>query len=428
MEMSNNTKAKIESFKNWLVKYSKIILPVILVLCVALTVVIAIQANKRKVQQEEAAVTADGAAEENPSQEVTLVPLEEASPEITEMFDKYYTAMVKGDTETMSKMVYYMDAADILRASETGKYIEDYSSMEVYTKAGPRENTYMVFVYADLKFYDYDELVPGMRTYYVCTDEDGELYINEKAQLTDTELNYMRENQVQDNDVIDLNNKANVAYKDMIDADETLVDFLLKLDEEIDATVGEAMASAKANEEANNEGAGDDGEPEEGAGDSTSTEVLVTKVKTTEVVNIRTSDSETADKLGKAAVGDEFKLLETKGNGWSKVEYDGKEAYIKSDYLEPSETETQTAAAGADNEENTSTQQANNEQTTSTTTTGTVTVKENVRVRAGASEKSEKIATAYAGEKLEVIMKQADGWTKIKYKGKTAYVKSDYVE
>ena len=60
--------------------------------------------------------------------------------------------------------------------------------------------------------------------------------------------------------------------------------------------------------------------------------------------------------------------------------------------------------------------------------TGTVTVIENVRIRASASENGEKLGTAYVGEKLEVIMKQADGWTKIKYNGKTAYVKSDFVE
>ena len=59
---------------------------------------------------------------------------------------------------------------------------------------------------------------------------------------------------------------------------------------------------------------------------------------------------------------------------------------------------------------------------------GTVTVLENVRVRSGANTNSEILGTAYTGEKLDLIMKQADGWTKVKYKGETAYVKSDYVE
>lgn len=418
METSNNIKAKLESLKNWFIRYSKIVLPIILVLCVALTIVIAIRANKRKVEQEESAVASEDGNTEGVLQEVPQVPLEEASPEITELFNTYYTAMVEGDTETMTQMVYYLDTTEILRAAETSKYIESYPPLEIYTKAGPREGTYIVYVYADLKFYDYDKPVPGMRTYYVCTDEDGQLYINEDGEESESELHYMREIQLQP-DVVDLNNKAAVAYNDMIAEDKTLADFLVNLADEIEKNVGETLARAEESGETDEENE----EPDEAESEeSDESEVVVTKVKTTAVVNIRTSDSETADKLGKAAVGDEFKLLETKGNGWSKIEYDGKEAYIKSDFLEPSETET----ASADNEEDTPTQQTDNEQTTATT--GTVTVKENVRVRAGASETSEKIATAYAGEKLEVIMKQADGWTKIKYNGKTAYVKSDYVE
>lgn len=418
METSNNMKAKLESLKNWFIRYSKIVLPIILVLCVALTIVIAIQANKRKVEQEESAVASEeDNTEDGVLQEVPQVPLEEASPEIAELFNTYYTAMVEGDTETMTQMVYYLDTTEILRAAETSKYIESYPPLEIYTKVGPREGTYIVYVYADLKFYDYDKPVPGMRTYYVCTDEDGQLYINEDGEESESELHYMREIQLQA-DVVDLNNKAAVAYNDMIAEDKTLADFLVNLADEIEKNVGETLARAEGSGETEETEDPDATETE----DTNAPEVVVTKVKTTDVVNIRTSDSETADKLGKAAVGDEFKLLETKGNGWSKIEYNGKEAYIKSDFLEPSETE----AASADNEEDTSTQQVDNEQTAATT--GTVTVKENVRVRAGASETSEKIATAYAGEKLEVIMKQADGWTKIKYKGKTAYVKSDYVE
>ena len=79
-------------------------------------------------------------------------------------------------------------------------------------------------------------------------------------------------------------------------------------------------------------------------------------------------------------------------------------------------------------EETTDEPQEDSNASASAQTTGTVTVKENVRVRASASENGEKLGTAYIGEKLDVIMKQADGWTKIRYNGQTAYVKSDYVE
>ncbi len=428
--MTNNTiweslKAKLDAFKNWLVRYSKIVLPVILVICVALTIVIAMQANKRKVEQEETVVAPEeNTGEDEAMLEVPEVPLEkDAVPGVNELFDVYYKAMVEGDTATMEKLVYYMDATEILRAAETSKYIESYPPLEIYTKAGPKEGTYIAYVYGEIKFYDYDKPVPGMRVYYVCTNEDGELYINEDGEESDNELHYMREIQLQE-DVIDLNNKAAEAYNKMMVDDPKLADFLLELKTEIEKNVGEALARAEQSEE-----------PEEGAEEEAPEETeedtpveVVTKVKTTDVVNIRTSDSETADKLGKAAVGDEFELLEEKGNGWSKIKYDGGEAYIKSDFLEPSETMTASNDEQTeDGEEEDSQEQADNNDD-STASNGTVRVKETVRIRSGASENSEKIATAYMGETFEVIMKQADGWTKIKYNGQTAYVKSDYVE
>ncbi len=431
MNMTNNTiweglKAKFEVFRNWLVRYSKIVLPVILIVCVAFTIVIAVRANKRKVEQEETVVAPEEKIDEEESLlNVPEVPLEkDAVPGINELFDVYYKAMVDGDTATMEKLVYYMDATEILRAAETSKYIDSYPPLEIYTKAGPKEGTYIAYVYGEIKFHDYDKPVPGMRTYYVCTNEDGELYINEDGEESDSELHYMREIQVQ-GDVIDLNNKVAEAYNKMLVDDPQMADFLLELKAEIEKNVGEALARAEESEAP--EEVAEEEVPEE-TGEEAPVEV-VTKVKTTDVVNIRTSDSETADKLGKAAVGDEFELLEEKGNGWSKIKYEGGEAFIKSEYLEPSET---MAAADVeqpeDEEEEEDTQEQADSGSDSTTTNGTVRVKETVRIRSGASENSEKIATAYMGETFEVIMKQADGWTKIKYNGETAYVKSDYVE
>ncbi len=102
-----------------------------------------------------------------------------------------------------------------------------------------------------------------------------------------------------------------------------------------------------------------------------------------DVVNIRASDSETADKLGKAVIGDTFKLLEERGNGWSKVAYNGEEAFIKSDYLEPSKTEARDAAQATETEGETMSEEPDDNETAATS--GTVTVKENVRIRSGVS-------------------------------------------
>lgn len=431
MNTSNNTiqdflKSKFEILKDWLIRYSKIVMPVVLAVCVLITVVTAVSANKRKIEQEETAVATEEVNASDTMIAVPQVPLEQdAVPGLNEFIQTYYNAKVEGDTDTLSSIVEFMDATELIREVEMSKYIESYPTVEVYTKKGPREGTYLTYAYTEVKFYDYERPVPGLKVLYVCTDENGDFYINEDGEENDNELYYMRELNLQD-DVIDLNNRVAAAYNDMVAEDVELATFLLELNEEIDKNVGEALART--------EGSGQTGEeaeesPEENAEAGEEPEaptMVVTKVKATDVVNIRTSDSETADKIGKAAIGDEFSLLEEKGNGWSKVEYDGREAFIKSDYLEPSETEV--AVAGDDEENEPEPEEEEDNTSTPAASTGTVTVKENVRIRKGASETSEKLATAYAGEKLKVIMKQADGWTKIDYNGETAYVKSDYVE
>lgn len=430
MSTSNNTiqdflKEKFEILKEWLVRYSKIVMPVVLTVCVVITVVTAVGANKRKVEQEEMAVTAEEVETQGSSITVPQVPLEQdAVPGLNEFVQTYYTAMVEGDTDTLSKIVEYMDAKELLKAVEMSKYIESYPTVEVYTKKGPREGTYLTYVYTEVKFYDYDRSVPGMKVLYICTDENGDFYINEDGEEEDNELYYIRELNLQD-DAVDLNNRAAAAYNDMLAEDVELATFLLDLNEEIDKNVGEALARAESGEQSGEETAEAAGETAESGEETEESTTVVTKVKAIDVVNIRTSDSETADKIGKAAVGDEFTLLEEKGNGWSKVEYEGREAFIKSDYLEPSETAVDLAENDGDNEIE---PEDDDSDSAPAASTETVTVKENVRIRKGASETSEKLATAYTGDRLKVIMKQADGWTKIDYNGQTAYVKSEFVE
>lgn len=431
MKTSNNglgdiLLAKLDSFGNWLVRHAKIVMPVVLAACVIITVVISIRANKKETEQQEN-VAANSTLEDTMESAEYVVPevalQQNTVPEITELINTYYTAQAAGDIDTIRSLVSDIDDSEVLRIEETSKYIDSYPTLDIYTKAGPVENAYIVYVCSELKFTDYEDLFPGMKVFYVCMDENGEYYINESDDCSDNELTYIEQVTLQD-DVIDLNNKVAAEYNDMVAENPDLAQFILDLNEEIKKNVGGALAqeTEDSEAEAGTETADAETETEENAEEGP--EVVVTKVKATDVVNIRSSDSETADKLGKAAIGDEFKLLEKIGNGWSKIEYEGAEAYIKSEFLEDIVTEV----ADNDNEEQGEEEPEENTETAEVQTNGTVTVVENVRIRSSASENSEKLGTAYAGEKLELVMKQADGWTKIKYNGRTAYVKSDYVK
>ncbi|NLL76442.1 MAG: SH3 domain-containing protein [Clostridiales bacterium] len=431
--MNNSIKDRLDDIKEWVSDHAKVVMPVILLVCVIFTVLIAINANKKAAAEEEAQMAESteventvSALEGNEKEVPELVLEENAYPAVNALMSSYYQALAEGDIDTVISINAFVDDTEKIRIQEMSKYIESYPQLDVYTKTGPVEGSYLAYVYSKVKFTEYDELVPGMQAFYICTDENGNCYINE-GEDNSVVTNYIRDVSLQD-DVVDLNNKVAVEYNELLESDEELNAFLVDLAQRIDVSVGEALAKAEAagteaetSADAQESTEAAEAETSETAQAPEETQANVTKtVRVTDVVNIRSSDSETADKLGKAQIGDEFTLLEEKGNGWSKISYDGKDAFIKSEYLE--KVSEETAAAPEETNEDTTAQ------TTSDDDVTTVTVVENVNIRKTASETGEKLGLAYTGEKLELVMKQADGWTKVKYKGQTAYVKSDYVE
>ncbi|MCM1253677.1 MAG: SH3 domain-containing protein [Clostridium sp.] len=411
--------AKLEAFGNWLVKHAKIVMPVVLIACVAVTVIVSVNANRKVADRQEdveANSNLEGTADN--TSVVPLVPLQKnENPQIEELINAYYTAMVNNDIDTIRSLVETLDDSEVIQIQETSKYTESYPVLDIYTKEGPTDDAVLVYVCLELKFTDFEKPIPGMKSFYVDTDENGSYRIGDDKKLPESERNYIRIVTLQE-DVVDMNNRVVAAYNDLVASDPDLAEFLLDLSKEIDKNVGQVLVETEESTDTPEESAENTEANEEGGDAQTeqAAAAVVTKVRAIDVVNIRSSDSETADKLGKAAIGDEFKLLEKIGNGWSKIEYEGSEAYIKSEFLEDVETEEASAAGEANASQGTP------------VSGGTVTVKENVRIRSGASENSEKIGVAYAGDKLEAVMKRADGWTEIKYNGKTAYVKSDYVE
>ena len=418
---------------DWVMDHTKIVMPIVLVVCVLVTVFFAINANRREKLEKEAEMAAANVVQEAEADQMqekaTPAPVFEleknAYPEVNDMLRTYYDAQASGDIEVVSALNTYLNEIEKIRVEELSKYIEEYPVLDVYTKPGLEENTYVAYVYSEVKFNDIDQQLPGMQTYYIGKNENNEFFINDGT-YDDSVWNYIKEVTLQD-DVVDLNNKVVVEYNEFLASDEELNEFVAYLKEKINEEVGEILAKAEqpeAEEAAQNEAApaqeeaqAQEGQEEGQQDGETTAPNVVQMAKATDVVNIRTSDSETADKIDKAQVGQEFKLLEQRGNGWSKVEYNGKEAFIKSDYLEVT-SEVSVDVAQAEPENDTPQETASVQESL-----GTVKVKENVRVRKSASTESESLGTAYVGEKLELLMKQADGWTRVKYNGETGYVK-----
>ena len=358
------------------------------------------------------------------TEKADIVPLEEnAVPEVNELLQQYYQAAADGDMDTLNALVNTYDEDTQIYLEKMSGHIEYYQNVACYTKPGPVDGSYIVYAYYEVKFKDLDTAVPGISPYLVYPKEDGSLYIYE-GDVDEAVNAYVEEVSAQD-DVIDLMNRVQVVFNEAVMQDDNLNNYLAQLKEDLQVEVGEALGEAESRTQEETADAEEASEaPATGGG----------KVRATDVVNVRASDSEQAERIGKVAVGDVLPLLEEKANGWSKVEYDGKEGYIKSEFLE-SVDETSENGGDSDGaeeegagEEASSGASQNAASGSELPATGKIKVAETVNIRKSCSETADKVGTAFPGETLEIVMQQADGWTKVKYNGKTGYVKTEVLK
>ena len=109
-----------------------------------------------------------------------------AYEEINSFFTKYYNALAEADFDTLADMGEVLD--DDVKAKRTVRagYTEDYENMSCYTVEGPESDSYIVFVYYEIKFKNIDTLAPGLSTFYLGTAGDGSLFLRDIKHLRKT--------------------------------------------------------------------------------------------------------------------------------------------------------------------------------------------------------------------------------------------------
>ncbi|MDE7323971.1 MAG: SH3 domain-containing protein [Lachnospiraceae bacterium] len=398
------------NIKETVVKAAKILLPAAACVIVIAVIVSYIGSQRTK-------------AVENPSSDtevdggvVTLSdkPLEEnAYSSVNELMNTFYRALADGDMETVRAIKDYNDDKEIITYEKKSEFIEYYDNINCYTKPGISDNTYFVYVTYTVKIQDIETKAPGLNAWYVYTAEDGSLKID-----GDTEENIKAAFKLvtSQDDVVDLYNKIDVSYKEAVAADEALSVFLEELPVQIKTSVGEALAQLETQEsnaetsqtEALQPTADEQTQPAESEVPSEAeaqpqNQIVNQIVKATDTVNVRSSDSEEADKIGKVQSGTELTRVEERINGWSKVIFEDREAYIKSDYLEVVTAEVTVEPIG------------------------TVTARTNVNVRSQPDQESAKLGTAQAGMTYDLLEDQGE-WFKVNYNGTTGFVKAEFFE
>ncbi|MCR5221430.1 MAG: SH3 domain-containing protein [Lachnospiraceae bacterium] len=370
------------------------------VLFVILVVVVILFVNKKKTSDK----IKDAATEELYQVDTGIeVPKDKyevnAYPAVNTLLESYFNAIATGDADTVASLSNVLSDEERVRIQIQSKYFDNFSNYSVYTKVGPSPNSYLAMVTYDIKYAGVDTPTPAMSSVYVCTNETGALYIN-KSEPTEDEKAYFRALSIQD-DVEKLSDEVETKYNEALESDDALAALMPTLKSQINQEVKDSLA---AQQQADAEAAA----AAEAEALRAAEEANAKTVRVTELVNIRASASTEAESLGKATAGMEFTRYEVMDNGWSRIDYNGADAYIKSDYLEEvvEEVPEEGSTIGA---------------------SGKVTVKENVNIRETASESGNKLGVAYRGEQFDFV-ELTDGWCKIVYDGKDAYVKADFVE
>ena len=241
----------------------------------------------------------------------------------------------------------------------------------------------------------------------MCTAEDGSLYIK-RTNFSD-ELNDYTSKVCAQDDVVEFNNHVSAEYDAFKEQYPELADYPEEVMAQVNMTVGVKWSEmqAAASGVSDNDVAGNTPDENNPAGNQQGgeqpTEAGPVYATATTTVNVRSSDSEQADRLGKVDGGTRIQVLEQRVNGWSKVLFQNKDGYIKSEFLQVEESAEGQA------------------------TVGSVKATTNVNVRAAADQNAAKLGTLVGGDKAELIAVEGE-WCKIKFGGQVGYVKAEFVE
>ena len=397
----NFIKDRLILVKDWLVDYGRIILPVILLACISVTLYVALSAHNRveaaKQEAEEALLEAKTEVIE--VQETNFE--ENAYPEINELIMRYYDAIKSVDTDELAEIQGSLSDTEILRLEAMCPYTDRYDNINVYTKPGPYVDTYIAYVSVDVYLKEQEPSIPGLQAFYICMTEEGQYYIN-NGELSEEEAAYL-ENISTQADVLDLKNTHNVLYSDLMEENPELKDYWAQVSAEIDSSVGEqltneaviqAMYEEEEKQRLLEEQMNDpDYVPPE--------EPEVKKVKVNTLVNVRKSASASADKVGTASVGSIYDVVEVMNNGWTRIDYDGTQAYIKTEFLDEVANLDKIASIGK------------------------IKTLDMLNVRSEPNQSAAKLGVLNAGTEVELVEEVGD-WSKIKFDGQLGYVKTEY--
>ncbi len=377
--------------------------------------------------------TSADTSSEDPTAGVYEAYSESVDDEIVTLINNYYTAYASGDTDTIQSLATPVCAQEISYIQFYSQYIDSFSDIQLFTKKGLTDDSYLVSAVVNLKFVDIDTLAPGCDFFYVEKNEDGAYYINNTyGSFNQTNSVYQMDTDIsnliavfnQQEDVLVKEATVQEAFDKALASDSALSDFIgttltnaiVQWNSDYQAQVAAdeaAAAEAQAEEEAQAEA---DAQAAASAEQEAAEEANAYTGTVNSRANVRESADASSNKLGALDQGSQVTIYGEEGDFY-KIDYEGSRAYITKEAVTSGDS-TDTA----DTEDNTSTSASALEKGTE------ITLDSTVNIRSSMDSSSSKVAVAYAGEKVTVVMSYAEGWTKVKYGKKEGYIRTDLLQ
>ena len=289
--------------------------------------------------------------------------------QVHDLIGAYYTCYAEGDTDSILEYAYPMSDAEKSYIQMYSGYVEEYQDITCYTKNGAEDGSYVVSATFEVKYQDVDTVAPGMDFFYVKTDDNGDLYIdntyspfNLKYQeySLDQGIVQMIQEYQSGEDVIALQAGVQTNYEQALERDpalktmveQTLANAVNSWDAEHEAAIQQEKEEAQQQvqqdqqqqaqdqqQQAQDQQQTQDQQQAQNQQPQTQDPNAVTEtenrawVYVNDTVNIRQQPNESAPSLASATRGAQVRQIAVTSNGWVKVRTGDIEGYIRADYI-----------------------------------------------------------------------------------------------
>ena len=360
------------------------------------------------------------------------------------LIQDYYDAYDEGNLLALNKVAYPFSDSEISYIELMSKNIDSRSIREIYSKKGADKGSYFVSVVNDINFSGMEKSAPGLDFFYVETDEDGSLYINNLYSTynlnnaenpVDTEITSLIGEFEQQTDVLKLQAKVQTEFNEAMEEDAILKNFfdetlqtkvsewatayhqkvLDKKAEEEKKAKEEAEAKAAAEEaakkEAEEKAAAEAAAAEQAAAEATAAQAAAEQAAAAaqntssgsfvnfKTINVRAAADTASQNIARLECGTVLNKIRDEGD-WTVININSREGFIKKEFVT-----TISNSAARD-----------------------VTLTRTVNVRDEMSENGQKVAVAQAGTAVKVECDYANGWSRVSYGNNIkGYAKTEYL-